>query len=116
MSLQFPSNKAVGRIGAAYRKIANGQGKPLHACVAAVHVGQQALWPDEFHRNVGPVGTRCNHVTLRLTPNLEPVHVFAQVAISQGSRCVLCCPCFLAIFPWSWQAVLDPSKELLLSS
>src|SRR5260370_11287346 len=33
MSLQFPSNKAVGRIGAAYRKIANGQGKPLHACV-----------------------------------------------------------------------------------
>jgi hypothetical protein len=29
MSLQFPSNKAVGRISAAYRKIANGQGKPL---------------------------------------------------------------------------------------
>src|SRR6266851_3306929 len=29
MSLQFPSSKAVGRIGAAYRKIANGQGKPL---------------------------------------------------------------------------------------
>src|ERR1700738_2361716 len=33
MSLPFPSNKVVGRIGAPYRKIANGQGKPLHACV-----------------------------------------------------------------------------------
>ena len=28
-------------------------------------------------------------MTRRLMPNSEPVHVFAQVAISQGSRCVL---------------------------
>src|ERR1700738_4445583 len=33
MSLQFLSNKAVWRISTASRKIAHGQGKPLHACV-----------------------------------------------------------------------------------
>jgi hypothetical protein len=36
MSLQFRSNKAVERIGAAYRKIVNGQGKALHACVRSL--------------------------------------------------------------------------------
>src|SRR3981081_3258876 len=33
MSLQFLSNKAVWRISTGSRKIAHGQGKPLHACV-----------------------------------------------------------------------------------
>ena len=69
-----------------------------------------------FCRNVGPAGTwMCNPMTRRLMPNLEPVRVFAQVAISQGSRCVLYCRCFLAIFPWSWQPALDPSRKLLPS-
>jgi Integrase core domain len=36
LCLQFRSNKAVGRIGAAYRKIVNGQGKALHACVRSL--------------------------------------------------------------------------------